>query len=171
MQYLVRRTRSLRCLPDMPTNDDDIRRARALARALDSAVGVPGTPIRIGLDAVLGLIPGAGDIAGGVLSGYIVLTAVRAGAPSPVIWRMLANIGVDTLVGSVPVIGDVFDVAYKSNIKNVELLERYSAQPAAVTRRSEGMFALVIAALIIMISVAGFAAVFLVRLVWHLLSS
>jgi len=155
----------------MPTNDDDIRRARALARALDSAVGIPGTPIRIGLDAVLGLIPGAGDVAGAVLSGYIVLAAVRAGAPSPVIWRMLANIGMDTLVGSVPVIGDVFDVAYKSNIRNVELLERYASQPVAVTKRSKRMFALVIAALIVLISAVGFAAVLLVRFVWHLLSS
>src|SRR5687767_3717769 len=114
----------------MVANDSDLRRARAIARVLDSAVGVPGTPIRIGLDAVLGLVPGAGDIAGAVLSGYIILTGLRSGIPRVVIWRMLANVGLDTLVGSVPLLGDLFDVAYKSNMKNVDLLERHAAQPA-----------------------------------------
>src|SRR5438046_2681126 len=104
-------------------NDTELKRTRALARALDTAIGVPGTNVRLGLDAILGLIPGAGDVVTGALSGYIVLVAVRGGAPRPVVWRMLGNIGIDTLVGSVPVFGDLFDVAYKSNIKNVELLE------------------------------------------------
>jgi len=153
------------------TNDKDFRRARALARALDTAVGVPGTPIRVGLDALLGLIPGAGDLASAALSGYIVLIAVRAGTPTIVIWRMLGNIGIDTLVGSVPVFGDLFDVAFKSNVKNVELLERYAAKPTAVTKRSRWLAALVIA--VLALALIGIAAVGFIgaRLVWRLLTT
>src|SRR5437870_5488978 len=96
------------------TDDPDLRRASALARILDTAVGIPGTKIRIGLDPVLGLVPGAGDVASAMLSAYIVLIAANKGTPRPVIWRMLGNIAVDTALGSVPVLGDLFDVAYKS---------------------------------------------------------
>ena len=99
--------------------DASVGRARALARLLDSAVTVPGTNIRVGADSLIGLIPGLGDVAGAVLSGYIVLVATRLGAPASVVARMLLNIGIDTLVGSVPVLGDLFDVAWKSNQMNV----------------------------------------------------
>lgn len=155
----------------MVTNDKEIRRARAIARLLDSAVGVPGTPIRIGLDAVLGLIPGAGDMAGAVLSGYIVVTGLRSGVPRAVIWRMLANVGIDTLLGSVPVVGDLFDVAYKSNIKNVELLERHAAQPAVVERHSRLFGALVIAMLIVLLLVIATASFLVARMIWQLLTA
>ena len=152
-------------------NDSDLRRARALARVLDTAVGVPGTPIRVGLDAVLGLVPGGGDFVAAALGGYIVLTAVRRGAPSTVVWRMLANIGIDALVGSIPIIGDLFDVAYKSNVRNVELLERYTAQPAAVETRSRGMGIVVLLVLLLLLIALGAATYFGVRFLWHLLST
>jgi hypothetical protein len=154
----------------MDANEVDIRRARAIARVLDTAVGIPGTPIRVGLDAVLGLVPGAGDIAGAVLSGYIVLVGLRAGAPQVVIWRMLANIGVDTLFGTVPVIGDLFDVAYRSNLKNVELLERHAAQPAAVEKRSRLFAAFVIALLILLLAGIATAGFLVTRMIWRLLT-
>jgi hypothetical protein len=141
-----------------------------LARLLDTAIGVPGTRVRLGLDAVLGLIPGAGDTAAALLSGYIVLTAVKKGAPRAVVLRMLANVGIDTLVGSVPVLGDLFDVAYKSNIRNVELLERYSAEPARVTARSRGLEAMVVAAVVLLVTAVGLLAFLAVRLAWHALT-
>src|SRR5688500_4991415 len=128
-------------------NAPDIRRARALARVLDSAVGIPGTPLRIGLDAILGIIPGAGDMVGAALSGYIVLTAARNGAPRAVIARMLGNVILDTAVGSIPLLGDLFDVAYKSNMKNVELLERYSTNSREVTAASRRLGVLVVIAI------------------------
>ena len=151
--------------------DSQVRKARALARVLDTAIGVPGTPIRIGLDAILGLVPGAGDVIGGVLSGYIVLIAVRSGTPSVVIWRMLGNIGIDTLVGSVPVIGDLFDVAYKSNMKNVELMERYTVRPETVTKRSRGLAALVIAVLALALLGIATVGVLAARLLWRMLTT
>jgi hypothetical protein len=115
---------------------DPLARARTLARLLDSAARVPGTNIRFGADAIIGLVPGLGDIGGAALAGYLVILAQRLGVPRAVVVRMLANVAVDTLAGSVPVIGDLFDVAYKSNLRNVALLERALERPAATTRTS-----------------------------------
>lgn len=120
-----------------PTRTDDpLARARTLTRLLDTVARVPGTGIRFGADAVIGLIPGLGDVAGAVLAGYLVLLAQRLGAPRSVVLRMLGNVAVDTLGGTVPLIGDLFDVAFKSNSRNLALLERAIQQPAATTRTS-----------------------------------
>ena len=124
-----------------PEPADPLARARTLARLLDSAVRVPGTGIRFGADAVIGLIPGLGDIGGAALAGYLVILAQRLGVPRSVVLRMLANVAVDTLGGTVPLIGDLFDVAYKSNLRNVALLERALERPAATTRTSRLMVA------------------------------
>jgi hypothetical protein len=150
--------------------DRELRRVRALARALDAAVGIPGTSIRIGLDPILGLIPGAGDVAGAALAGYIVLVATRVGAPSEVIWRMLGNVAADALVGTFPVVGDLFDVAFKSNMRNVELLERYTAKPAAVTKSSRRLGFLVIMIILLLLVALGAGAFLIGRLLWQLLS-
>ncbi len=120
---------------------DPLARARTLARLLDSAVRVPGTGIRFGADAVIGLIPGLGDIGGAALAGYLVILAQRLGVPRAVVLRMLANVAVDTLGGTVPLIGDLFDVAFKSNLRNVALLERALERPVATTRTSRLMVA------------------------------
>jgi hypothetical protein len=120
---------------------DPLARARALARLLDSSVRVPGTGIRFGADAVIGLIPGLGDIGGAALAGYLVILAQRLGVPRAVVLRMLANVAVDTLGGTVPLIGDLFDVAFKTNMRNVALLERALERPAATTRTSRLMVA------------------------------
>jgi hypothetical protein len=115
---------------------DPLARARTLARLLDSAARVPGTGIRFGADAIIGLVPGLGDIGGAALAGYLVILAQRLGVPRAVVLRMLANVAVDTLAGSVPVVGDLFDVAFKSNLRNVALLERALERPATTTRTS-----------------------------------
>ena len=125
----------------------DLRRARALARALDSAVRIPGTGFGVGLDPIIGLIPGVGDIAGGVLSGYIVLVAVRAGASSSVVARMVSNVALDSLLGTVPVVGDLFDFGWKANTRNVDLLQQHIEQPAAARRASRATIAALLAAL------------------------
>ena len=96
-----------------------------LARNLDSRWRIPGTTIRFGLDAVAGLIPGAGDLAAAIISGHIILYGWRAGAPSHVLARMIGNVAIDTIVGSIPVLGSVFDVYYKANNRNVRLLRRH----------------------------------------------
>ena len=152
------------------TKNTDLGRARTLARLLDAAVGIPGTPLRIGFDAVLGLIPGAGDMVAAALGGYIVLAAVRHGAPRAVVLRMLANIGIDTLLGSVPVLGDVFDVAYKSNLRNAELLERYAAQPERVVAATRRQQIVVVAALVLLVLAAGLLIFLAFRFVWQALA-
>lgn len=112
-------------------------RVRSLARVLDSAIRVPGTNIRFGLDSVIGLIPGVGDLTGAALSGYIVLTAARMGVPSAVLGRMLLNLGLDTLVGTVPLLGDLFDVGFRANTRNAALLDRYLERPLEARRSSK----------------------------------
>ncbi len=103
---------------------DPLARARRLTRLLDSAARVPGTGVRFGLDPILGIIPGLGDAAGAAMSGYLILVASKLGAPRTTIMRMLANIAIDAAVGALPVLGDLFDVAFKSNTRNLALLER-----------------------------------------------
>ena len=129
---------------------------RALARLLDSAVRIPGTNVRVGLDALVGLIPGFGDVAGAAASGYIILAASRLGAPTPVLLRMLLNVATETVVGTVPVIGDLFDVGWRANMRNTALLERHLAAPAATRAASRwvtvgvlvGVAALAVAAVV-----------------------
>jgi hypothetical protein len=103
---------------------------RELVRLMDSAFKVPGTEIRVGLDPVLGLLlPGAGDVLGAVPSMMILMLAVRQGVPPVIVLRMLLNIGIDSLIGAVPLLGDLFDVAYRSNTKNLALLEAHTGAP------------------------------------------
>lgn len=139
-------------------------RLRRIAWLLDDLVRVPGTSRRIGLDPVLGLLPGGGDIAGGALSAYIVVAAARLGAPSSVIVRMGWNIVVDTLLGGVPLIGDLFDAWWKANRRNVELLERYLEQPGSVRRSSR----LVLAGVLIAIAatIVGMAVLTVLAVRW-----
>lgn len=112
-----------------PVPSHPLARARALTRLLDTAVAVPGTNFRFGLDPVLGLVPGLGDVAGAGLAAYSVLLAGRLNAPRSVIVRMLANITIDTVGGTVPVIGDLFDASWKANSRNLALLEELVEQP------------------------------------------
>jgi hypothetical protein len=106
--------------------DAKLAQARALARLLDRAYRIPGTKITFGLDALLGLIPGGGDIAGAVFSSWLILLGSRMGLSRHVLMRMVTNVAIDTLGGSVPVIGDLFDVAWKSNSKNLAILEQFA---------------------------------------------
>lgn len=115
-----------------------LERLRAYARLLESAFRIPGTRWRIGVDALAGLVPGLGDIMGGMLSSVIISEAVRAGVPRPVLLRMFLNVGLDVVVGAVPVLGDAFDIFWKPALRNLALLERYHERPdrtAAATRR------------------------------------
>lgn len=102
----------------------DVALSRQLARVMDDAVTVPGTRIGLGLDAVIGLVPGIGDVVGSALSGVIVRDAVRARVPMVVLARMGLNLVVDALLGLVPGLGDLLDVAHRANRKNVRLLLR-----------------------------------------------
>jgi hypothetical protein len=156
--------------PSLTTPGTDIRlaRARVLARALDSAIGIPGTSIRVGLDPLIGLIPGLGDVAGAALSGYIVLIGIRLGVSRSVVARMLANIAIDTVGGSLPVLGDLFDAGWKSNNMNVALIERHMASPDATRRASRLMIGGV--AIVLLLLASGGAAITLFALRYAILA-
>jgi len=100
----------------------DRRRLGRLAWLLDEAFPIPGTKQRVGVDALLGLIPGVGDTLGAVLSTYIIIEAARRGASPWLVTRMLGNVALETLIGVVPVAGDVFDAVWKANSRNLRLL-------------------------------------------------
>lgn len=108
-----------------------LNRIRKLSRLMDTAIGIPGTKFRIGLDPIIGLIPGAGDVISTAFSAYIIYLATRFGIPSKDIQRMILNISLEAVVGTVPLVGDLFDAYYKSNIRNLAILEQHlqAAEP------------------------------------------
>lgn len=97
-----------------------------MARLLDSAVAVPGTTFRVGLDPILGLLPGLGDLVSPLFTFGLIWQARELGVPGVVVMRMIFNVAIDTIVGLVPVAGDLFDFAWKSNNRNLALLEQHA---------------------------------------------
>lgn len=107
--------------------DVDLKRLDFLARLLDNQFRVPFTNWRFGLDGIIGLVPYVGDLAGFVISGFLLRTMVKKGAGPVLILRMMGNYVIDTLIGIVPVVGDLFDFGFKANRRNVDLLKKYYA--------------------------------------------
>ena len=101
-----------------------LSRIRKLSRLLDNAVEIPGTGYRVGLDPLLGIIPGGGDAVSLGISGYILYAAWKLGASGKTLGTMAFNVGLDAIVGLVPVLGDVFDFAFKANARNLTILEK-----------------------------------------------
>jgi hypothetical protein len=124
---------------EMAPNDPALVALRKWATLLDAAFRVPGTTFRFGLDAIIGLIPGAGDIGTMFFSVMILLHSVRLRIPKVVIGRMLVNSALDMLAGTVPLLGDLFDAGYKANLRNMALLERH-AHPGIPPSRSDYVF-------------------------------
>jgi hypothetical protein len=110
------------------------------ATLLDAAFGIPGTRIRFGLDALIGLVPGAGDAVAGLFSAAIIVQAARMGIPRVVLARMVFNALLDIVVGAVPFLGDLFDVGWKANLRNVRLLDRFVRQGQRTPTRGDYAF-------------------------------
>jgi hypothetical protein len=108
----------------------------ALANLLDRAWIIPGTRIRFGLDPLLGLIPGLGDTATALIGAYAIVIARRVGAPPSVQMRLLLNILIDAAAGAIPLLGDIFDIAFKAHVRNRALLEQWLGNPHATRRGS-----------------------------------
>lgn len=102
-----------------------IQSMERLSWLLDSVLRVPGTNWRIGLDGIVGLIPGIGDISAGAISSYIVYKAYKIGLPFPVIGRMILNVILETIIGIIPFFEDIFDIVFKANQRNVKLMKEY----------------------------------------------
>src|SRR6476620_7521160 len=140
----------------LPKSTQDLER---LAHWLDTIFEIPGIRLKFGIDALLGLLPGVGDTASALASVYILQAASKYGVPRITLARMTLNIAIDLVVGAIPFVGDLFDVYWKANRKNVELLRRhFKANPTTERgiRRSDGLF---VAGMIALIGVLLFASV------------
>lgn len=113
-----------------------VERAERVARLMDRAVRLPGTRIRLGLDSILGVVPGVGDTLTLAPSLYIIQTAYRLGLPRRDLARMAGNLGIDWVIGLVPLVGDIFDIGWKANMRNAALLRAHveTNQPAQSKR-------------------------------------
>jgi hypothetical protein len=118
-----------------PTRTDEAQTER-LARLLDSQFRVPGTSLRFGVEPLLGLVPGVGDAAGLALSSAVIVQAVRLGARGATVARMVLNVAIDAVFGSIPLLGSVFDFGFKANNRNMALLQRHELDPAATSAES-----------------------------------
>jgi hypothetical protein len=152
-----------------------LKQVDRLAWLLDNSINVPLINYRIGLDALIGLIPGLGDVAGMVLSSFIVLQAVRLGAPRAVLTRMVVNIGIEAVLGLIPVLGDLFDATFKANVRNVQLLtavlEGVPANRAAPPLVSRWVVIGVVLALLAILVLVGWAGVALLAWLIGLLNN
>ena len=102
-----------------------VARITAIAKLMDSLFAIPGTRIRLGLDALIGLVPVVGDLLSQAVAMYLIWEAKQLGVSKLTLWRMLANSLIDTAIGAVPLVGDAFDVAFRANMKNLRLLQRH----------------------------------------------
>jgi hypothetical protein len=142
---------------------ETFERYLALVRLFDEAIAIPGTRWRVGLDFLLGLIPGAGDIAGALAALWGVWLARRMGAPRAVQIRMLGNVALDAAGGAVPVLGDLFDLAFRAHVRNRTLLERWLAAPDKVGRASTLGLVAVLAAVVAVLGLTLTLAVIAIR--------
>jgi len=125
-------------------------RLKKLAWLLDNSITIPFLKVRIGLEGLLGLIPGIGDAVGSIISSYIVAEATRLRVPVTVLLHMSFNILLDFFIGLIPLVGDIFDFAWKANLRNVALLERYIDRPRETTKSSRITVAVVITGLVLL---------------------
>jgi hypothetical protein len=139
------------------------RQLETFAHWLDTKFELPGVGVRFGLDAVLGLLPGIGDTASAVASIYILQSAANFGVPRITLVRMTLNILIDLILGSIPLLGDVFDVFWKANQKNVQLLKRQidaNDWTEKKLRRTDSLFVVLMIAVILLVLILSAAAAF-----------
>ena len=122
--------------------DETLRKLEIL---LDEAFRVPGTSVRFGIDGIVGLVPGLGDVLAGLLSLIIPVAAWIRGVPYVTLARMIVNLGIGVLVGTIPLFGDIFDIAWKANRRNYRLLSRHLGEPRQHTWRDWGFLLLMVA--------------------------
>ena len=123
--------------------DQRLERLDRLGELLDSSIRIPGIGYRIGYDAIIGLIPGVGDVAGLVMSTYIVAEAARYSLPKSTLLRMIANVAIEAVVGAIPLLGDIFDATYKANLRNLRLLHKRLDDTSTAPREDRAFFATV----------------------------
>ncbi len=153
-----------------PTHAPRLRRMRQLTGLLDNAIAIPGTKRRIGLDPLLGLVPGGGDTLSAALSGYIIIEAALMGLPRSALTRMVLNIAIDTVVGAVPVFGDVYDAVAKANVRNMQIVESHLSAPQPSVKADRLFIGLLIVGMITFAFAAGVIGVLVFNLILQALA-
>lgn len=147
-----------------------LARVRAVSHLLDNAIPIPGTHQRIGLDPILGLLPGGGDTLSAILSVYIVFEGIRAGLPKESLSRMVMNLVTDTVVGAFPVLGDLFDFGWKANARNLQLIEAHLNNPVPQKAADRAFVVLIVIVLCLLVVAAIALTAFTANLLWQLFS-
>ena len=150
------------------SSSQKFRFARFLAELLDQRFTIPGTSIRIGLDPILGLIPGIGDGLANIAGATILLIAAQYRLPKIVILRMGINIALNAMIGAVPIFGDIFSIGFRSNVKNVQLLERYISADERASTFGNWIFVIAIVGGIILLLIGILlGTVWLIKRLWN----
>jgi hypothetical protein len=144
-----------------------LRHLRRFAHWMDDGLKLPGIPLRVGLDPLIGLVPGLGDAAGAILAAWILVEAARLRASRATLSRMASNIALDALGGTIPLLGDVFDVVWKANLRNVALLERHLADPDRAGKADRRFVALLCGAVLGLCGMLAAAGALLVAALIH----
>jgi hypothetical protein len=144
-----------------------VQRVRQLAKLLDESITIPGFNKKIGLDPIIGMIPGGGDTLTMLFSAFIVVEAARLGIPKATLGQMVFNIAIDAVAGTVPVVGDIFDVVTKANTRNIKLMDVHLADPEFRPKPNKVLIFAVVVALAVII--ASFGAMMV--LIYSLLKS
>jgi hypothetical protein len=126
------------------------KRLRRIAWLLDNSIPLPGG-YRIGVDGLIGLVPGVGDAAGALFASYLVVEAARLGASKALLLRMSFNVLLETFVGAIPFAGDLFDFVYKANMRNLRLLEEHARDPVGQRKSNRLVAAVIIAGLLVIV--------------------
>lgn len=142
--------------------------AQYLAEILDRRFTIPGTSIRIGLDPILGLIPGVGDAIANLAGSVILIVAAQSQLPKIVLTRMSLNIAINGMIGAIPVLGDLFSVWFKSNVRNVELLERYAVRDRRASTMGDWVFVVgLLLGIVFVIAGTVVGVLWLLKSVWE----
>jgi hypothetical protein len=145
-------------------------RLRLITKLFDQAFAIPGTRWRFGLDALFGLVPGLGDIAGGIVAAYSLSVARKLGAPPVIQAHMLMNIALDALIGMVPILGDIFDFAFQAQTRNLALLDAWVGSPQRTARRSRRGILIIPVAIILVFATLTALGIWMLIILFHWLS-
>jgi hypothetical protein len=140
--------------------------AELLAKILDTTVKIPGTPFYVGLDPLLGLIPGIGDIIANLIGTVILVLAAKLHVPQVVMMRMSLNLLINGTIGAIPILGDLFSIWFRSNARNAELLRRAAAQPYRETQQARLYLVGIIGGTVVLLLLAIAAVLWIVVTLW-----
>jgi Domain of unknown function (DUF4112) len=156
--------------PSDPQREAMVAAAELLAKILDTTVKIPGIPLYVGLDPLLGLIPGIGDMLANLIGTVILILAARLQVPQIVIARMSLNLLINGTIGAVPILGDLFSIWFRSHARNAELLRRAATQPYRETQQARIYVACIIAGTVLLLVLLIVLVLWIIAKLWVAIS-